>query len=308
MKKVFTILMLLAANLIFAQNFHFENKDYTCNYSIKNGMMDGNFSMFYKNGKKKCEGQFLNNQKVGAWTAWDSSGNKKTTRNYKNDFEYESLFPFAPDNKENKSNYKLQYNKDGVIEMFDLKVPMIVYSKRLWRDVYSKENKDLFNLDLLIDTTLNILKDNRGSAYEKDDFEKACDYNSISEKLKSSKIIGIRLMEEMFFDNVRKLMEVRIIGIAPIIQTQTDTAALCWFYYPNFRKNIGRIPINKDIKPVPLKSMDDVFVFRSFKSILYKEDNAFDTPIPRNKLKKLNEAIILDILNAEIDCWMKFAE
>ena len=294
----------------FAQKKHYIGKKYTCDYSTKNGLMDGAYTSYYLNGKKKCEGTFINNQHVGKWSVWDSLGNLKMTRIYKNDFDYERSFPEFPKDGPykllSKMNYELKYNNEGYIEPFLIRERMVMLSKRLWRDAYISDNKDLFPLKTYIDTALMALKNKQVTAYKDEDFTEADTIINIEQKLKNSKIIGMRIKEDWFFDSDRLISETRIIGIAPIIQNGKDTTALTWFYYPTLQKHAAKIILNKNIKPFSLKSIDDVFFFRYFSSLLYKEENVYDRPIEKYALAIAAErlSIQMDMLNNEAEIWL----
>ena len=45
----------------------------------------------FTNGLKKAEGTYLNNQKIGTWNIWDTTGKLISQREYKNSFDFKII-------------------------------------------------------------------------------------------------------------------------------------------------------------------------------------------------------------------------
>lgn len=130
------------------------------------------------------------------------------------------------------------------------------------------------------------------------------------------KVIGYRLKEEWFFDKQRSVMDVRIIGIAPLIfevdeKGNTREGAkkipIYWIYYPEARKILCNAECFNRENDAERRTYDDIFQKRMFSSFIMKESNVFDRRIEDYKqgMDALLEAdrIKMDIINFEHDMW-----
>ena len=121
--------------------------------------------------------------------------------------------------------------------------------------------------------------------------------------------------EIWFFDKETSTMNVRILGIAPLIDVKDDQgnfryeAPLFWVYYPHAREMFARHRVftmggntNATI------SWEDLFEMRHFASYIYKESNVYDRKIEEYPLSGVDllmesEKIKNDIFNYEHDLW-----
>lgn len=130
------------------------------------------------------------------------------------------------------------------------------------------------------------------------------------------KVIGYRIKEEWFFDKQRSVMDVRIIGIAPLIFEvdefgNTREGALkipiFWIYYPEARKILANVECFNRFNDAERRTYDDVFQKRLFSSYIFKESNVYDRRIEeyRQGMDALVEAdrIKNEITNFEHDMW-----
>lgn len=129
-------------------------------------------------------------------------------------------------------------------------------------------------------------------------------------------VIGYRVKEDWFFDKQRSVMDVRIIGIAPLIYDRDEFGnvregnikkPLFWIYYPEARKLLANAEVFNRQNDAERRSFDDIFQKRLFGSYIYKEANVYDRLISdyRQGLSALLEAerIKDDITNFEHDMW-----
>jgi gliding motility associated protien GldN len=129
-------------------------------------------------------------------------------------------------------------------------------------------------------------------------------------------VIAYRVKEEWYFDKQRSVMEVRIIGIAPLIYAKDEAGniregnskmALCWFYYPECRKLLASAETFNRQNDAERRTFDDIFQKRLFNSYIYKESNVYDRTIGDYKtgIATLyeSEKIKSDIANMEHDMW-----
>jgi len=125
-----------------------------------------------------------------------------------------------------------------------------------------------------------------------------------------------RLKEEWFFDKQRSVMDVRIIGLAPLQEDRDEVngqllgtfSPLFWVYFPEAREILINAEVFNSIKnDAERRTYDDIFWKRMFSSIIIKEANVMD--------RKVNEFMIgldavleaerikTEIFNIEHDLW-----
>ncbi|MBL0102643.1 MAG: gliding motility protein GldN [Bacteroidetes bacterium] len=130
------------------------------------------------------------------------------------------------------------------------------------------------------------------------------------------KVIGFRVKEDWFFDKQRSVIEVRIIGIAPLV-LMTDEKGdvregnfripLFWIYYPEARKLFANSEVFNRTNDAERRTFDDIFQKRLFGSYIVKEANVYDRRIEDYKqgINALleSERIKEEITNFEHDMW-----
>ena len=103
-------------------------------------------------------------------------------------------------------------------------------------------------------------------------------------EINSEKIKRWWLKEVWFFDKQRSVMDVRIIGICPLIEKSDKTTGefrgyepLFWMYYPECRNVLAKAPVLMLVANTSGKiSYDELFAKRIFESTIYKESNVYD--------------------------------
>ena len=104
-------------------------------------------------------------------------------------------------------------------------------------------------------------------------------------KIESKDIIGWELKEDWFFDKQRSVLDVRIIGIAPIAMVEDPTTGqrnpktLFWLYFPELRYVIQNYFVYNRSNDAQRMSFDDLFWKRMFNSYIKKESNIYDRRI-----------------------------
>lgn len=135
----------------------------------------------------------------------------------------------------------------------------------------------------------------------------------VENELSYDKIIKYRVKEDWFFDEETSTLEVRIIGIAPVMDFIDQTGQslgdmiMYWVYYPHLRPILAKYEVyNPDNRSVRL-SWEDVFEMRLFDSYIIKEDNVHDRLIQEyaTGIDALLESdrITSEIRNFEHDLW-----
>jgi gliding motility associated protien GldN len=127
----------------------------------------------------------------------------------------------------------------------------------------------------------------------------------------SEHIVQYRLKEDWFFDKERSVLDVRILGIAPVIYEATKEGGkykeLFWLYFPHCRYVFNNYFSYNDQNDAQWMSFDDLFWKRRFSSVMYKESNVYDRKIDTYKagVDALFEAekIKEEIRTLEHDVW-----
>ncbi|HEX5002994.1 MAG TPA: gliding motility protein GldN [Bacteroidia bacterium] len=138
----------------------------------------------------------------------------------------------------------------------------------------------------------------------------------IIREFSTANIVAYRVKEEWFFDKQRSVMDVRIIGLAPLIYAVDDKGnrregdlriPIMWIYFPEARKILANQEVFIRQNDSDRRTWDDIFQKRMFASYIYKENNVYDRRIEDYKqgMDALVEAdrIKNEITNMEHDLW-----
>ena len=138
----------------------------------------------------------------------------------------------------------------------------------------------------------------------------------IKQDFKRDDVIAYRIKEVWFFDKQRSVMDVRIIGIAPLVyardqdgnvRADNSKKLLCWFYYPEIRKLLHNSETFNRQNDSERRSFEDIFEKRMFNSYIFKESNVYYRRIDEYKeaIAQLyeSERIKEEIVNLEHDMW-----
>ena len=103
--------------------------------------------------------------------------------------------------------------------------------------------------------------------------------------LNSQDIVRYRVKEDWVWDRQRSRRQVRIIGIAPIIEKKDDEgnsqglAPLFWLYYPECRYVFANAECYNYENDAQRRTFEEIFQKRYFSSYIVKETNVFDRSI-----------------------------
>jgi len=127
------------------------------------------------------------------------------------------------------------------------------------------------------------------------------------------KIVKFRVKEDWFFDEETSTMQVRIIGIAPIMEDYDASGnyrgdmTMYWVYYPDLRPIIARYEVFNPKNDAVRLSWEDLFEARLFESYIYKESNVYDRNIQEyaTGMDALLESdkVKYEMFNFEHDLW-----
>jgi len=134
----------------------------------------------------------------------------------------------------------------------------------------------------------------------------------VYDTLRSSSIKFYEIKEEWFFEKQKSQLEVRIIGIKPMVERIGPAGDpvledLFWIYFPEARFVFANSEVFNRINDAERRTYEDVFWKRQFESTVIKESNVYDRSINQYKtgLDALLEAEKIEekIFNFEHDFW-----
>jgi gliding motility associated protien GldN len=128
-----------------------------------------------------------------------------------------------------------------------------------------------------------------------------------------SKITRFRIKEVWFFDKEVSRMQVRILGIAPLLSRYDDEGnfmfevPMFWVYYPNARQLLANQGAFLGYNDAAQLSWEDIFEMRFFSSYIYKQSNVKDWRLQDayagTRAIVESEKITQEIFNIEQDFW-----
>lgn len=250
---------------------------------------------------------------------------------------------------------KEHYPYRNVIAPAFLREADVMWSKKIWRVIDLKEkmnlafaypaSKSMKDRKSLIDVLFDAVEEGSLTAYQtlddeftmpitKEELEKvggagidSTTYTLpdppylvmdtvIVREFSRDKVVGYRVKEEWFFDKQRSVMDVRIIGLAPVIYevdekgNQREGAKkvpIFWIYFPEARRILANAECFNPHNDAERRTYDDIFQKRMFSSYIMKESNVYDRRIEdyRQGMDALveSERIKTDITNFEHDLW-----
>ncbi len=129
----------------------------------------------------------------------------------------------------------------------------------------------------------------------------------------ADKVKQYTLKEDWFFDKQRSVLDVRIIGICPMIEDFTESGEfrgykrLFWIYFPEARPIFANAEVYNRKSDEERRTYEDVFWKRQFASYIMKESNVYDRSLAEYKkgldLLLESEKIKAEIFNWEHDLW-----
>jgi len=200
----------------------------------------------------------------------------------------------------------------------------VVWTRRIWRvlDLREKMNQPFYfpekpqnDWRSFVQIIMDGLKEGTVTAYssESDQFLVPLTFKELQDKLEStdsvrlprpdnpditfdtviktefdpSNVKKLKIKEDFYFDRQRSLVEVRILGICPVVdEIDKNTGEkrfeknLFWIYFPECRNLFAKNEMfNLKNGSAGRMTYDDVFMKRMFSSYVYKEENVYDRAI-----------------------------
>lgn len=120
--------------------------------------------------------------------------------------------------------------------------------------------------------------------------------------------------EDWFYDKQRSVMDVRIIGLCPLIEKVSESGEhlgadkpLFWIYFPEARPVFATSEVFIRKNDAERRTLDDIFWKRMFSSYIRKESNVYDRGIYDYKVgleqQLESERVKNDIFTYEHDLW-----
>lgn len=135
----------------------------------------------------------------------------------------------------------------------------------------------------------------------------------VKNEMNPDDIVRYRIKEVWYFDSETSRMNVRILGIAPIINRYDEdgqllhSAPMFWAYYPELRQSLVHHEVFNGHNDAARFTWDDIFEARMFASFITKSSNIHDKRIQDDYtgINALLEAekIKEEIFNFEHDLW-----
>ncbi|HRC31862.1 MAG TPA: gliding motility protein GldN [Bacteroidia bacterium] len=139
----------------------------------------------------------------------------------------------------------------------------------------------------------------------------------VEKKFSTDKVVGYRLKEEWFFDKQRSVLDVRIIGLAPMVFAEDEAGnkieggikkALFWIYYPEARNILVNYETFNRGNEAERRTFDEILMKRMFNSLIYKESNVYDRRIGDYTVAPIDailesERIKNELMILEHDLW-----
>lgn len=244
----------------------------------ESGMLDGKYTSYWSNGKKKAQGHMKHNMRSGAWSLWDSTGKLLMTRTYSAGNAWTLRFPAAGYLRSYAGPVRLisEGNTvyDGIIQ------DSILRSARMWRFIPYDKSNPVFLMHEVIDSLIafataqpfpNVAAD--------DEFRNPYMRTDVMQKLEQCHenriVLGYKIKEDWYYDKISHTGNTAIIAICPVMQglTSADTVDFGWFYYPAISSMLANIKYHPRHHTIYPGNIDAVFATRCFASSVYKTSN-----------------------------------
>ena len=212
-----------------------------------------------------------------------------------------------------------------VIPYTHLREADVMWSKRVWRtmDMREKMNHPLYypitrinDRRSLIQVTRDAVLEGVITAYSTDDDEfkvplsttevekigvkeyemevenpdtYEMEIQKIKEDFKPENVKRWQLKEDYFFDKQKSELDVRTIGICPLLENYDDAGEyrgdvpMFWIYYPEIRMVYANAEVYNSSNDSERRTIEDIFWGRMFATTIYKENNVYNRLISEYK-------------------------
>jgi|GEM_PF-5335193 hypothetical protein len=275
-----------------AEVIKYKNGKPKVEYHLTNGMLNGIYTSYYKSGKKKAEGSFEFNNRVGEWSIWDTAGDLCYRRVYTSPYEFKITVPISFPSPSRQ--YIPCRRFDSCYEWYWLEENAIRWAKRTWGVLYQKDNPVLGENNRLFKVLYSQIVNRKIKGYKtKYDIDKTfkdtLDISATPIDTSGFKVIGFMLKVDWFYDTNYGLMDCRLLGICPMVvrtklasldivnskylvanveDSGKDTISLFWVYYPQVRPYLAKEKISDTNTPSYIQNLDDVFFWKYYSQVI----------------------------------------
>ena len=133
------------------------------------------------------------------------------------------------------------------------------------------------------------------------------------QEVSSVDVVKYHIKEDWFFDRERSIMDVRIMGISPLVSVLDENGefkglkSLFWIYFPEARYVFANYDVFNRHNDAERRTFEDIFWKRMFNSYIIKRSNVYDRMLIDYKMgiDRLLEAeqVKEEIFNMEHDVW-----
>ncbi len=227
-------------------------KGVSCQYETEKGMLNGEYKSFYENGKTKCEGSFLQNNRIGFWVFYHPNGTIQCIREYRDNYHYE---------QKNAKNEKTSVQQTpGAIWKSIAEKDILCQTKHTALVTVSNNPALFTELDLMTQL-IRIVNDKEQQVFTDARWVSIADKNVLKQK----DIVGLQIKEQRILDKNNKVLQYRITGMAPMVWASDgiNMAPVCWIYYPPLMQALQKVNVNNKNFPFATNLLE-VFENRLF--------------------------------------------
>lgn len=273
--------------------YSFSQPDYS------NGVYDNLYYSYYPNGNLKASGRIDHNQRIGDWSFYAEDGTLAAK------ITYSCNTYFKTTETHNHLNTSLSiplYDSDKLF-LLPLEDHHVEWTKRLYRDIPASG----FGLatEFNFFDFLKTIQTDKVLCFADDQFQNPI--SSVDDVANRDQVIcGYRIKMDYFFRNDYHFMDARIVGIAPLYQTNNgETKEICWLYYHGLKDIVfGKINNSEGY------SMKTILQKRQYPSTIFKEMTVSGKTIEElstneRERERLNFEIDKSIIEVENDLIIK---
>lgn len=121
--------------------------------------------------------------------------------------------------------------------------------------------------------------------YDPNNLQRLLRYDVVKDDFDPSEVQRLWIKEDWIFDKQRSVMDVRILGICPIVNSYDENDNLIgyeqmfWIYFPEARPVLAQAIVFNRHNSAERRTYDELFWKRQFGSYIHKEENVYDREI-----------------------------
>ena len=285
-----------------------ETSEHTITAGTLNNHFHGIYEELQNDGNRIC-GKFHKGQRMGIWTAWDANNVIIHQRLYQNNRDWKIRTPLVKNPYEQlylkyPMNEKVR-NEDGYFDYFHVEERSVVGSKRIWRELNSVNESNLFE-QVDFQEVVELALKNELTWYEygsNAEFRNSVREKSKLDSYKTWDFNRIEIKEDFFLCVDKFDGETRQIAMS-FFKNREDSIPSYSLYFPHLRASLATVDINMpEISDVT--NLADAFFYNAFRGeIKYFStlQNRFDPAFKVDDWK-----IELEKISSEHSFWIEYS-